>query len=71
MVIKNIIATFIMYLQHNVEINHIFSCKSVASRCIELFVRHACILRPLTDFGRAKLIVDFSQVCCNICVVSY
>ncbi|XP_003485731.2 conserved oligomeric Golgi complex subunit 5 isoform X1 [Bombus impatiens] len=37
-------------------------CKSVASRCIELFVRHACILRPLTDFGRAKLIVDFSQI---------
>ncbi|XP_076749302.1 conserved oligomeric Golgi complex subunit 5 four way stop isoform X1 [Xylocopa sonorina] len=37
-------------------------CKSVASRCIELFVRHACLLRPLTDFGRAKLIVDFSQI---------
>ncbi|XP_060813476.1 conserved oligomeric Golgi complex subunit 5 isoform X1 [Bombus pascuorum] len=37
-------------------------CKSVASRCIELFVRHACILRPLTDFGRAKLIIDFSQI---------
>ena len=38
------------------------SCKTVASRCIELFVRHACLLRPLTDFGRAKLIVDFSQI---------
>ncbi|XP_031840113.1 conserved oligomeric Golgi complex subunit 5 four way stop [Nomia melanderi] len=37
-------------------------CKTVASRCIELFVRHACLLRPLTDFGRAKLIVDFSQI---------
>ncbi|CAD1472025.1 unnamed protein product, partial [Heterotrigona itama] len=37
-------------------------CKSVASRCIELFVRHACLLRPLTDFGRTKLIVDFSQI---------
>ncbi|XP_028523386.2 conserved oligomeric Golgi complex subunit 5 [Apis cerana] len=37
-------------------------CKSVASRCIELFVRHACLLRPLTDFGKAKLIVDFSQI---------
>ena len=43
-----------------------FSCKSVASRCIELFVRHACLLRPLTDFGRTKLIVDFSQVYCNM-----
>lgn len=37
-------------------------CKSVASRCIELFVRHACLLRPLTDFGKAKLIIDFSQI---------
>ncbi|XP_053975408.1 conserved oligomeric Golgi complex subunit 5 isoform X1 [Hylaeus volcanicus] len=37
-------------------------CKTVASRCIELFVRHACLLRPLTDFGRMKLIVDFSQM---------
>ncbi|EZA54454.1 conserved oligomeric Golgi complex subunit 5 [Ooceraea biroi] len=38
------------------------SCKTVASRCIELFVRHACLLRPLTDFGRAKLLVDFAQM---------
>lgn len=37
-------------------------CKSVASRCIELFVRHACLLRPLTDYGRAKLIADFVQM---------
>lgn len=37
-------------------------CKSVTSRCIELFVRNACILRPLTEYGRAKLIVDFSQL---------
>lgn len=38
------------------------SCKTVVSRCIELFVRHACLLRPLTDFGRAKLLVDFAQM---------
>ncbi|XP_048513205.1 conserved oligomeric Golgi complex subunit 5 isoform X3 [Athalia rosae] len=37
-------------------------CKSVASRCIELFVRHACLLRPLTDYGRAKLMADFNQM---------
>ncbi|XP_015592291.1 conserved oligomeric Golgi complex subunit 5 isoform X2 [Cephus cinctus] len=37
-------------------------CKSVVSRCIELFVRHACLLRPLTDYGRAKLIADFIQM---------
>ncbi|XP_066582484.1 conserved oligomeric Golgi complex subunit 5 isoform X2 [Prorops nasuta] len=36
-------------------------CKTVASRCIELFVRHACLLRPLSDFGRAKLIIDIGQ----------
>ncbi|XP_015108822.1 conserved oligomeric Golgi complex subunit 5 [Diachasma alloeum] len=38
------------------------SCNAVASRCIELFVRHACLIRPLTDYGRAKLIVDFGQM---------
>lgn len=38
------------------------SCKTVVSRCIELFVRHACLLRPLSDFGRAKLLVDFAQM---------
>ncbi|XP_034194071.1 conserved oligomeric Golgi complex subunit 5 four way stop isoform X1 [Osmia lignaria lignaria] len=37
-------------------------CKTVASRCIELFLRHACLLRPLTDFGKAKLIADFNQI---------
>ncbi|XP_011685986.1 PREDICTED: conserved oligomeric Golgi complex subunit 5-like [Wasmannia auropunctata] len=37
-------------------------CKAVASRCIELFVRHACLLRPLTDFGKAKLLADFAQM---------
>ncbi|XP_043272815.1 conserved oligomeric Golgi complex subunit 5 [Venturia canescens] len=37
-------------------------CKTVASRCIELFVRHACLIRPLTDYGRAKLIADFTQM---------
>lgn len=37
-------------------------CKTVVSRCIELFVRHACLLRPLTDFGKAKLLVDFAQM---------
>lgn len=37
-------------------------CKSVASRCIELFVRHACLLRPLSEYGRAKLIADFNQM---------
>ncbi|GAB1867205.1 Conserved oligomeric Golgi complex subunit 5 [Camponotus japonicus] len=38
------------------------SCKTVVSRCIELFVRHACLLRPLSDFGRAKLLIDFVQM---------
>ncbi|XP_070158352.1 conserved oligomeric Golgi complex subunit 5 [Polyergus mexicanus] len=38
------------------------SCKTVVSRCIELFVRHACLLRPLTDFGKTKLLVDFAQM---------
>lgn len=32
--------------------------KELASRCIELFVRNAAILRPLTAQGRSKLKVD-------------
>lgn len=37
-------------------------CHVVASRCIELFVRHACLVRPLSVYGRAKLIADFGQM---------
>ncbi|XP_008558525.1 conserved oligomeric Golgi complex subunit 5 [Microplitis demolitor] len=37
-------------------------CNAVASRCIEFFVRHACLIRPLSEYGRAKLIVDFAQM---------
>lgn len=37
-------------------------CNVVASRCIELFVRHACLIRPLFAYGRAKLIADFGQM---------
>ncbi|XP_020284028.1 conserved oligomeric Golgi complex subunit 5 [Pseudomyrmex gracilis] len=52
--------TFLLPYKNQVVVAE--SCKAVASRCIELFVRHACLLRPLTDFGRAKLLVDFAQM---------
>lgn len=32
--------------------------KELASRCIELFIRNAAILRPLTQIGRNKLRID-------------
>ncbi|XP_024872305.1 conserved oligomeric Golgi complex subunit 5 isoform X2 [Temnothorax curvispinosus] len=52
--------TFLLPYKNQVVVAE--SCKAVASRCIELFVRHACLLRPLTDFGKAKLLVDFAQI---------
>ncbi|XP_011308530.1 conserved oligomeric Golgi complex subunit 5 isoform X2 [Fopius arisanus] len=54
------VTTFLSSYKNQVTVAE--SCNTVASRCIELFVRHACLIRPLTDYGRAKLIVDFSQM---------
>lgn len=34
----------------------------VASRCIELFLNHACLVRPLGEGGRVRLAADFSQM---------
>ena len=46
----------------------IFRLRAVATRCLDLFVRHASLLRPLGDGGKMKLAADFAQVCHeNIC----
>ena len=34
----------------------------VANRCLDLFVRHSSLLRPLGDGGKMKLAADFAQV---------
>ncbi|XP_012288716.1 conserved oligomeric Golgi complex subunit 5 [Orussus abietinus] len=47
------------YKNHEIVVE---CCKAIASRCIELFVRNACLLRPLTNYGKTKLIADFSQM---------
>ncbi|KAF4527765.1 hypothetical protein B566_EDAN016470 [Ephemera danica] len=36
--------------------------KPVAERCLELFVRLACLVRPLGELGRLKLAADFAQM---------
>ncbi|KAL1124668.1 hypothetical protein AAG570_001292, partial [Ranatra chinensis] len=38
------------------------ACISIASRTIELFLRNASLVRPLSDGGRKKLISDFKSV---------
>ncbi|CAH0393234.1 unnamed protein product [Bemisia tabaci] len=38
------------------------SCKNVAIRTIDLFLRHVCLVRPLGRAGRAKLSNDFLQI---------
>ncbi|XP_063217886.1 conserved oligomeric Golgi complex subunit 5 [Bacillus rossius redtenbacheri] len=37
-------------------------CLPVASRCVELFLQHVCLIRPLGDGGRMKLASDFAQI---------
>ncbi|XP_075214517.1 conserved oligomeric Golgi complex subunit 5 four way stop isoform X2 [Lycorma delicatula] len=38
------------------------NCLDVAIRCIELFLRHACLVRPMSIAGRVKLAADFKQL---------
>lgn len=41
---------------------HDFSIKPIASRCVELFVRHASLIRPLGEGGKMRLAADFAQM---------
>lgn len=38
------------------------STESIAQRAIELFVRHASLVRPLGEGGKMRLAADFAQV---------
>uniref|UniRef100_A0A224X7W7 Conserved oligomeric Golgi complex subunit 5 n=1 Tax=Panstrongylus lignarius TaxID=156445 RepID=A0A224X7W7_9HEMI len=38
------------------------SCSEVASRTIELYIRNASLLRPLSECGRKKLLADFKSL---------
>ncbi|XP_059471594.1 conserved oligomeric Golgi complex subunit 5 [Neocloeon triangulifer] len=38
------------------------SVKPAAERCLDLFVRLACLVRPLGSLGRLKLAADFTQM---------
>jgi hypothetical protein len=38
------------------------SVKPAAERCLDLFVRFACLIRPIGTLGRLKLAADFAQV---------
>lgn len=40
-----------------------YSVHMLACRCLELFVRHASLLRPIGDGGKLRLAADFAQVC--------
>lgn len=41
---------------------HSYSINLICSRCIELFVRHACLVRPLGEGGKLRLASDFAQM---------
>lgn len=36
--------------------------EAIAQRAITLFIRHACLLRPLGEGGKMRLAADFAQV---------
>lgn len=38
------------------------STESIAQHAITLFIRHACLLRPLGEGGKMRLAADFAQV---------
>lgn len=37
-------------------------CNEIAIRCIELFVRHTCLLRPISQGGRMRLGSDYTHL---------
>lgn len=39
-----------------------FSLQPIACRCVELFVRHASLIRPLGEGGKLRLAADFAQM---------
>ena len=40
----------------------VFSLLPLGHRAIDLFVRHACLIRPIGEGGKMKLAADFAQV---------
>lgn len=51
------------YFRHFQCVDFIFeSTESIAQRAIELFIRHASLLRPLGEGGKMRLAADFAQV---------
>ena len=41
-----------------------FRLEEIVCRTIELFVRHASLLRAIGEGGKLKLAADMAQVCC-------
>ncbi|XP_065202338.1 conserved oligomeric Golgi complex subunit 5 isoform X2 [Planococcus citri] len=37
-------------------------CIDIASRCVELFLRHVCLIRPLEAGGRQRIVEDFQKI---------
>ncbi|KAK7580330.1 hypothetical protein V9T40_000959 [Parthenolecanium corni] len=37
-------------------------CFQIANRCLELFIRHICLVRPILPGGRQKLQEDFNKI---------
>lgn len=51
------------YFRHFQCVDFIYaSTEAIAQRALELFVRHASLLRPLGEGGKMRLAADFAQV---------
>ncbi|XP_030636205.1 conserved oligomeric Golgi complex subunit 5 [Chanos chanos] len=51
------------YFRHFQCLDFIYdSTESMAQRAIQLFIRHACLIRPLGEAGKMRLAADFAQM---------
>ncbi|XP_024082120.1 conserved oligomeric Golgi complex subunit 5 isoform X2 [Cimex lectularius] len=55
--IPRAVSTYLSPFHNQIQISQ--SCMEVASRTIELFMRNICLVRPVNENGRKKLIADF------------
>lgn len=64
MVTAHLVLQFNMLLAFICGILSLFRLEEIVCRTIELFVRHASLLRAIGEGGKLKLAADMAQVCC-------
>ena len=63
--VDNVLMKYLLYTYlsiHTVFYFHSFRLGLLATRILELFVRHACLLRDISEGGKLKLAADMAQI---------